>query len=724
MRALHQMIIALWERGPRFYVLCTFALASGIAFTTIWLSLSQPVLDARFKVIDQRIHLLANEKARSSDLFSLERSPIVTHFEQVEADPLLLTQDPDQLASFKTYHQFFERQRALFNTLSDGQLSLQFDDGHTESFFTRQKQLADLPFAFWIQVLAGSMGLMITGIVWSYKRYDASAIAFLSCGINFAINSGAIAVYSLRELVIDPELFLLLHRINRLSASLIFYSCIALFWYFPRPLSQIKITYPLTIIGTAVWLNELFQWISWPLHDFLMQFVIAIIVAVAIAIAQWKRSAQRPQERASLRWLLLGILVVMISVIPLYILPMMFAPELSISLEVLNLLGLCAFLGVALGISKYRLFDLEYWWLDAWIWFLGGLALIVVDVIFISLLRLELTSSLALSILFVGWFYLPLRQWILRRFGHHQPSHLLQLLPSAIQFLIHENNQEQTESFWRRLLNDAFSPLQISRTQEARTNIEIKEHGLILAVPSIDQSHTICLEACKKGGRLFHRDDIQLAESIHRLIRFGVQQKQLQSHLENVERDRIMRDLHDDLGANIVSLIHRSSGETVHLARAMLTSLRESIYCLHAAQQQSLSHFLDDLRSECRERCEMHQLHFVWDLDIPSHIEISATRQINLRRIIREALTNIIKHARAKTVRIEARVVRLVLIFEIHDDGCLKQWHSHSNRGVANMQRRSSELGGDISFSVAVPSGLSILFHFPVEENHAIRFNS
>ena len=57
------------------------------------------------------------------------------------------------------------------------------------------------------------------------------------------------------------------------------------------------------------------------------------------------------------------------------------------------------YIGFALGILRYRLFQLERWWFMAWAWFLGGLAVLLVDVAVISASGLNQAEALALAVI-------------------------------------------------------------------------------------------------------------------------------------------------------------------------------------------------------------------------------------------------------------------------------------------------------------------------------------
>jgi signal transduction histidine kinase len=686
----------------------------------IVMALQQPAFDVRFHVDKDRMivtqgHELASASSISQDIVSIDGMP---------AHPHLLLREPDHLATYADYNRFFEQQRQLQGALEDGSLTLLSADGEPLMVSVRKRHLSDLPAGFWVQLMAGSLALLISGGVWSYRRHLPSARAFVVCGLGFAMVCSSLAVYSLRELVMDAQVFLFLQQLNRLAVTVLTLSGVVLFWYYPQRLARFPVTGGLAALGVMLWCNETFQWWEWPMHAFQAPFFISPVLALLVGVAQWRKSARQPLERAALRWLLLSFLIFFTGILLLYVMPNIFLPEASLNLEIASLIVLSIFGGVALGITRYRLFDLERWWLEAWLWFLGGLLVVVVDIIIVGALDLGFSSSLTLTVLLVGWVYFPIRQWILRRVAGHYKTTLDTLLPPVFRFMLRQHDSTEQAEFWRQILNHAFQPLHHTLEHYPSERPRIDDHGLMLCVPDISGQQTMELAGCQRGQKLFNKDDLELVSQLLALIRYADEQYQKQKEATMRERERIMRDLHDEVSAKLLTLIHRSSDENADVARAALSSLRDTIYSLQPHTERNANELFDDLRCEFRERCEAAGIALQWTCRIEESISLSAHQQINASRIMREALTNALKHACASTIAVSIQHASDWIRVDMQDDGVGRQVDARNGNGMLNMQRRSRELAGQLTFSPVVPQGTRVEFQFPVEINNEDHFRA
>ena len=74
-----------------------------------------------------------------------------------------------------------------------------------------------------------------------------------------------------------------------------------------------------------------------------------------------------------------------------------------------------------------------------------------------------------------------------------------------------------------------------------------------------------------------------------------------------------MRDLHDDVGAKLLSLVHHAkSSKNQELAKSALTTLREAIYTLQDREPILLENALADWRAELQERLEIADVEVIW----------------------------------------------------------------------------------------------------------------
>ncbi|OYY94356.1 MAG: histidine kinase [Hydrogenophilales bacterium 28-61-23] len=186
------------------------------------------------------------------------------------------------------------------------------------------------------------------------------------------------------------------------------------------------------------------------------------------------------------------------------------------------------------------------------------------------------------------------------------------------------------------------------------------------------------------------------------------------------ERERIYRDLHDDVGAKLLSLVYRAgTPESADLARSALQDLRDVVSTTQQGNP-NLAAACADWRAECEQR--LSEAGIVLDWQQPADLEaydLTQPQAINLGRILREAVSNLIKHAQANhaSVRIdlETGVGGGSLSLTIRDDGigCGGAAPRPPGRGVRNMEQRAMRIGALFSRESRVDGGCEILLRLP-----------
>jgi PAS domain S-box-containing protein len=102
--------------------------------------------------------------------------------------------------------------------------------------------------------------------------------------------------------------------------------------------------------------------------------------------------------------------------------------------------------------------------------------------------------------------------------------------------------------------------------------------------------------------------------------------------------------------------------------------------------------------------------------------ELESTKQIVLYRVAQEALTNVVRHAKATEVRMSIRRVRDAIQMEIKDDGrsfdVKKTLFARNNRrlGLVGMKERIEMVGGNLTIESAPGKGTTLLTRIPLEE--------
>ena len=163
------------------------------------------------------------------------------------------------------------------------------------------------------------------------------------------------------------------------------------------------------------------------------------------------------------------------------------------------------------------------------------------------------------------------------------------------------------------------------------------------------------------------------------------------------ERERIMRDLHDDVGSKLLQLTHNieEQGDSA-LAREALKSLREAIYCMDSESHVDLEDQLCEWQKELAARLNSADITCSWKSEKNmENIKLNSRQRVNLSRILYEAVNNVIRHADAKHVNFSLRVEDNHISLLVKDDGKATQIeHWIKGRGMHNIMTRAKELGG------------------------------
>jgi ligand-binding sensor domain-containing protein/signal transduction histidine kinase len=202
------------------------------------------------------------------------------------------------------------------------------------------------------------------------------------------------------------------------------------------------------------------------------------------------------------------------------------------------------------------------------------------------------------------------------------------------------------------------------------------------------------------------------------------------------ERARIARDLHDGLGTNLTQLMllaelaEQEPPEAIALRLRGLTatsreatrSLKDFIWATHP-EADTLEGLVTRLCQHAEEFLGTAQIRYRLELpdDIPPHPLTAAARN-DLFLAAREALNNVVKHARATEVRLRVRHDDSAFRITIQDNGCgfspqPSAPHSQpttSGHGLGNMASRVQSAGGRFTLESQPGHGTTISIEIPI----------
>jgi len=207
------------------------------------------------------------------------------------------------------------------------------------------------------------------------------------------------------------------------------------------------------------------------------------------------------------------------------------------------------------------------------------------------------------------------------------------------------------------------------------------------------------------------------------------------------ERERIARDLHDQLGANLsqialwTDLARRAEeqpGQTrEHLdhignsAGSALRNMRQIVQTLTPANV-SLATFADhlaDLAQECLEPTDL-QLQLELLATAPD-LQLHAEAHRHLSLAAREALNNAVQHAHARRVTVSLSLSDHTLQLVVSDDGQglgpvgFPPAAGEGGNGLRNLQARAAALGGKLGIRSAPGQGTVVTISVPLNRIEA-----
>ncbi len=187
-----------------------------------------------------------------------------------------------------------------------------------------------------------------------------------------------------------------------------------------------------------------------------------------------------------------------------------------------------------------------------------------------------------------------------------------------------------------------------------------------------------------------------------------------------LERKRIASDLHDDLGAKLLTIVHtRDSARIPDLAREALEEMRLSVRGL-AGRPVRLDDAIADWRSETIGRLGQAHIEARWDnptlADPPM---LSSRMYMQLTRVLREAVSNVIKHSGASHCVVGCLIEGDDLKIVVRDDG--RGIHSDITRGqgMSTMKKRAKQMSGQCLVESRPGHGVVILLTVPLRSSAA-----
>ncbi len=191
------------------------------------------------------------------------------------------------------------------------------------------------------------------------------------------------------------------------------------------------------------------------------------------------------------------------------------------------------------------------------------------------------------------------------------------------------------------------------------------------------------------------------------------------------ERQRIMRDIHDGVGSQLVgllSLVRQPQADAGALEQHVAATLDELRMAVDALQpvHGDLSTVLATLRYRLQPRLQAAGLKVVWDVPSLPLGELPPQAVLQVQRILLEAFTNVIRHADAQALTVRARLDPAdddqTLTLEVIDDGQgLPAEGESPGQGLRIMRARAESIGAALHWKPAEGGGTRVVLQWALQ---------
>jgi signal transduction histidine kinase len=614
-----------------------------------------------------------------------------------------------------------ERQTLLHSRLKQPKLHLVIEEASGSSkdvtISPGQRPVSDLPARFWIQIACGLGGLLISAWIWALRQGDMGARLFGLSGLGLFLSATAAAVYSSREVALDGALFQALSLTNHLGGLICSGGLALLFLTYPRRLVRPWALWLIAGIGTAWFLIDAFHWLPSPtygIHGLVAAFFVLIFLAI---VAQWIATSRDPASRAIIRWLGTCVAIGTCAFVAFVSGPLLIGTEPILSQAIAFIFLVLIYAGIAVGVSRYRLFELGEWAFRLAFYFAAAVLLFALDAALIFVLRLDYGLSLGLAFLVVGFGYLPLRDFLWRRLTSVPNVSNEELFQRIVEVVLSPSPEVRSQR-WRALMERLFDPLEMVTLSGEVPAPLIDRDGLEMVLPTTSVSPALALRYPWGGRGLFNPSHLEVAAQATALVQQADNSRQAFERGAMEERRRIARDLHDDVGARLLTSLHKPDlPETRETIRSAMADLRVVIGGL-TGKTRPLGEVLADLRHETVERVEAAGLRISWPIGNDTDPTLLAYGTYkNLVSTVREIISNALKHAQASEINVRVEIGRDRVRIDVSDNGIglpkTAGAHLSAGLGLTSTGQRMAHIGGSLSVMADGP-GTTIQLEFPI----------
>jgi signal transduction histidine kinase len=264
---------------------------------------------------------------------------------------------------------------------------------------------------------------------------------------------------------------------------------------------------------------------------------------------------------------------------------------------------------------------------------------------------------------------------------------------------------------------------------------ELLEPGLERHLRHRGQPLGRLLIGARAPGERYNAADLELVDLLARQVAPAIDALRLAAELQHSreeivnareeERRRIRRELHDGLGsalAGIALTLEAARNSRPGDVEGLIDGARDQTHTAVA----DVRRIVRDLRPQALDDLglvealhahaeKLAPLHVEFDLD-GDLAQLPAAAETALFRIACEALTNVVRHSRARSCRIVLHACADQVVLRVEDDGDGIPHSAQPGLGLRSMRDRASELGGRLTLSRPDDGGAVVELRLPLPD--------
>jgi signal transduction histidine kinase len=330
------------------------------------------------------------------------------------------------------------------------------------------------------------------------------------------------------------------------------------------------------------------------------------------------------------------------------------------------------------------------------------------DVLFITVFSLSSFTSLTLVVFIALGLYAAARQWLFDRLLASQALTteriFEQIYRAAREVQAHPERHAQQLA---QLLRGLFEPLEVQRYLQPVPHARVAGGGAVLLVPVLEvaaadgssEQRALLLRHARRGQRIFTREDAQLADRVVEQLRRAVAYDLAVERGRSEERQRIAQDLHDDIGARLLTLMYQApTPDMEDYVRHTLKDLKTLTRGL-AAGEHRLSHALAEWKTDIAQRLGAARVELDWSARYDDDLRLSMVQWSAITRVLRELVSNTLHHGHATAVSVRLELAQQALHLVVADNGRGGDPQSWApGLGLGGVRKRIKLLGGEVQW--------------------------